>query len=113
MFRLDAAPVLVAEAALADALPVGAPDAVVAALAADAEAEAEGVADADPDALELESPPLAKTPPPTLLGVVLFCVFADAAEYASSVFPEDLQSYVSGHCVEHYGDSDKIRTAGL
>ena len=113
MFRLDAAPVLVAEAALADALPVGAPDAVVAALAADAEAEAEGVADADPDALELESPPLAKTPPPTLLGVVLFCVFADAAEYASSVFPEDLQSHVSGHCVEHYGDSDKIRTAGL
>jgi len=111
LFRLDAAPVLVAEAALADALPVGAPDAVVAALAADAEAE--GVADADPDALELEPPPLAKTPPPTLLGVVLFCVFVDAAEYASSVFPEDLQSHISGHCVEHYGDGDKIRTAGL
>ena len=89
MFRLDAAPVLVAEAALADALPVGVPGAVVAALAA--EAEAEGVADADPDALELEPLPLAITPPPTLLGAVLFSVFADAAEYASSVFPEDLQ----------------------
>jgi len=81
--------VLVVEAALADALPVGVPDAVAAALAAD------------------------KTPPPTLLGAVLFCVFADAAEYASSVFPEDLQSLVSGHCVEHYGDGDTIRTAGL
>lgn len=84
---------MVAEAALADALPVGVPDAVAVALVADADPdadpEAEAVADADPDALELESPALAKTPPATLLGAVLFCVFADAAEYASRVFPED------------------------